>query len=70
MKTEALSAGYYKSEYFNVSVPKIQILTIEELLSGEKPKYYRVPGSSGGATLKAAPRKYKDEPSQVNLLDN
>ena len=36
MKKEAVSAGYYFSEGWNQSYPKIQILTIEELMSGAK----------------------------------
>ena len=65
MKTEAVSAGYYTSKYFDRSVPKIQILTVEELLAGESPEYYRVP-----TTFKSAPRKYKNDAFQPNLIDN
>lgn len=65
MKTEAVSAGYYTSKYFNRSVPRIQILTIEELLAGKSPEYYRVP-----TTFKSAPRKYKNDAFQPNLIDN
>jgi site-specific DNA-methyltransferase (adenine-specific) len=36
MKKEAISAGYYFSEGWNQNYPKIQILTIEELLNGAK----------------------------------
>jgi site-specific DNA-methyltransferase (adenine-specific) len=36
MKTEAANAGYYVSEGWNQNYPKIQILTIEELLNGAK----------------------------------
>ena len=34
MKTEALSAGFYSSPGWQRDLPKIQILTIEELLEG------------------------------------
>jgi len=36
MKTEAVSAGSYESLLWGGKYPKIQILTIEELLSGAK----------------------------------
>lgn len=39
MHTEALSAGFYETAWGRV--PKIQLLTVEELLSGEQPK---IPG--------------------------
>jgi len=38
MKTTAVSAGYYRSQLSGKDYPKIQILTIEELLNGIKPK--------------------------------
>ena len=37
MIKEAVSSGFYESEYYNKKYPKIQILTIEDLLSGEPP---------------------------------
>ena len=37
MKKEALNKGFYKSEFLERDHPRIQILTIEELLSGKKP---------------------------------
>jgi len=36
MRTEAASAGFYKSPWQKEPYPKLQILTIEELLSGKK----------------------------------
>ena len=36
MKAEAVVAGYYHSPLYNKDYPKIQILTIEELLQGKK----------------------------------
>jgi len=36
MKTEAISAGFYHSNIWNEDYPKIQILTIEEILDGKK----------------------------------
>ena len=36
MSKEAISAGYYASDLYQRNYPKIQIITIEELLSGKK----------------------------------
>lgn len=36
MQTEAVKAGFYKTAYGKY--PKLQILTIEDLLSGKKPQ--------------------------------
>lgn len=52
MITEATSAGYYESPWYG-AFPKIQILTIEGLLSGlEKPRY--PDPSRGGLSFKKA----------------
>jgi site-specific DNA-methyltransferase (adenine-specific) len=54
MKTEAMSAGYYKSDFYG-PFPKIQILTIEELLDGAELQYPHV----NRAKPKRAERKTK-----------
>lgn len=51
MTTEAVSAGFYESPGWSSSYPKIQILTIEQLLNGETVK---MPGQFG--TFRQAPR--------------
>ena len=38
MRTEAVSAGFYRSKGWGQDYPKIQILTIEELLHGAEIK--------------------------------
>ena len=38
MKKEAISEGYFDTEY-EQKIPRIQIFTIEQLLNGENPKY-------------------------------
>ncbi len=68
MKEEALAAGYYVPERLSKEhqAPKIQILTIAELLSGAKLKYPRL----AVTTFKKAGRKYKDSgPKQENCFD-
>jgi site-specific DNA-methyltransferase (adenine-specific) len=66
MRTEAASAGFYEPEHFNGSYPRVQILTITELLEGKTVQYPRLGPT---ATFKKAERKEKDHPSiQMFLL--
>jgi len=67
MMQEAVSAGFYEPEYYSGrQFPKLQILTIEELLSGKPVKYPRIAPT---ATFKTAERKEKGrEPKQRSLL--
>ncbi len=62
MIKEAVSSGFYESEYYNKKYPKIQILTIEDLLSGKEIEY-----SGVGRTLKDAKRHITDEGEQLKL---
>lgn len=55
MTTEAVSAGFYRSEFFGRDYPKIQILTIEDLLNG---KDVQMPTES--VAFKQAERVAKD----------
>ena len=64
MQTEAVSAGYYESK-LGTSYPKIQILTIEGLLSGQQKAEY--PDlARGGLTFKKSKPVEKD-PSQLEF---
>jgi site-specific DNA-methyltransferase (adenine-specific) len=62
MTTEAASAGFYTSEYFGNDYPRIQILTIEELLAG---KEVQMPMNL--TTFKQAEKIFKDS-GQKNLF--
>jgi site-specific DNA-methyltransferase (adenine-specific) len=62
MRTEALSAGFYDSEHFKGEYPRVQILTIRELLDGPK---VRFPQMGMGATFKPAPRKGRGEQQKL-----
>jgi site-specific DNA-methyltransferase (adenine-specific) len=67
MLKEALEAGYYAPEHLakKHTAPKIQILTIEDLLSGAELKYPRMLVS----TFRRAQRQFKDQgPKQGSLL--
>ena len=58
MNKEAATAGFYEPEHFQGrGVPKLQILTVEELLSGKRPE---LPRFAPEATFKRAERKGKD----------
>jgi len=57
MKEEAVSAGFYVPEFFpNKKIPRVQILTIQELLEGKEVEYPRV---APEVTFKKAERKRK-----------
>jgi len=60
MKKEAAEAGFYDPPGLLPPVPRVQILTIEELLAGRKLEYPRI----DVATFKKAPRKRKAKRSQ------
>ncbi len=66
MKEEAASAGFYIPERASERYPRIQILTIKELLEGKTIHYPRYHGSD--ATFKKAVRKGKTKkPEQLDL---
>jgi hypothetical protein len=56
MKTEAVTAGFYSSRWGN-RYPKVQLLTVTELLAGKKIEM--PPIQHVGATFKKAPRVAK-----------
>jgi DNA modification methylase len=64
MKIEAVSAGFYESEYFKDKHPRIQILTIAELLAGKPLLYPR----HKIETFKQAERKPKSQGEQAGLF--
>jgi site-specific DNA-methyltransferase (adenine-specific) len=63
MRTEAVSAGYYESEAWGKKYPKIQILTIEELLNGA---VIEMPPAWG--TFKQAEKIQKNTPTQTAMF--
>ena len=65
MAQEAISAGFYAHEHFRNEFPRVQILTIEELLAGAKAQY---PRYALQATFKRAPRRRREEGGNVLLL--
>jgi len=63
MRKEAVSAGYYRSPGWNKNYPKIQILTIKELLKGKGIDY--PPKTS--ITFKKAKKAEVDEHVQLTI---
>ena len=64
MMKEAVSAGFYESPHYG-NFPKLQILTIEELLEGTSLKY---PQTDAGGTFKRAERQSKSREEQAGLF--
>jgi site-specific DNA-methyltransferase (adenine-specific) len=65
MLTEAASAGFFRSETWQKDYPRIQILTIEDLLAG---KTLEMPPSAYGTFKKAEKVKKKGDATQDGLL--
>ena len=64
MRTEAAAAGFYKSLYGQDKYPRLQILTIAELLDGKAMAY---PQHSHNVTFKRAPRAETPQAEQLSL---
>ena len=70
MKNEAASAGLYKSPWDNQEYPKLQILTIKELLADPhrpNPRCLQVPGGAASHTL-PDPAKHKTKGKKTSEL--
>ena len=65
MRTEAAAAGFYVSKAFGKKYPRLQILTIEELLDGA---FVDMP--RGVVTFKEAPKVKPDPSEQRGLFKN
>ena len=62
MVTEAAAAGFYTPEHYpDRRYPRVQILTIEELLSGKRAEYPRL---APDATFRRAPRRRRSAGAQ------
>jgi site-specific DNA-methyltransferase (adenine-specific) len=65
MEKEAVSAGFYASEHINKQYPRIQMLTIEELLAGREVQY---PHLGPNGTFKQAERKQKESGTMQMMM--
>jgi len=64
MTTEAVSAGFYRSNLWQRDYPRVQVLTIQDLLNG---KGIDMPSFVSGQTFKKAERVKKKEGKQGEL---
>jgi len=67
MKEEAVTAGFFESKTWGKKYPKIQLLTIAELLAGKKIEM--PPIRQVGATFKKAARHRGSEGKQLSMED-
>jgi len=67
MRVEAASAGFYESPWGPTTYPKMQILTIEDLLNGKRIEM--PPVSQVNQTFKRAPRQKQKSGSQKSFFD-
>ena len=65
MRAEAASAGFYESPWGKH--PRLQLLTVEELLGGKQTDAPRATGSN--ITYKAAPKSIKKVAEHQDLFD-
>ena len=66
MLQEAASAGFYTPEHYpDHQYPRLQILTVADLLSGVEAQYPRV---APAATFRRAPRRRRGQGAQTNLV--
>lgn len=65
MTKEAVSAGFYQSRIMG-DFPKIQILTIEALLSGAEPRYPDLTMGQASFKKAKAEKKKADQPDLFN----
>jgi len=73
MRTEAATAGTYSSPWDGQAYPKVQILTIEELLADPQrpnPRCLRIPGGTAQHTLPEAPKHTQKQDKQAKLWEN
>lgn len=63
MRAEATGAGYYTSPGWNTKHPRVQLLTVEQLLAGKQIDYPHMTGR----TFKQAPKSHPEAPEQGTL---
>ena len=66
MIEEAATAGFYEAEELGKKYPRLQILTIEDILDGKQAEY---PRGAGRLTFQRAKRQGKKKREQPSLLD-
>lgn len=66
MKTDAASFGFHHTRWGNF--PRIQIITVEELLDGARIQYPHMTG--GNVTVKRAPKVQKPDAEKLSLFES
>jgi DNA modification methylase len=67
MRAEAASAGFFESPWNKEKYPRLQLLTVEELLAGKGIDYPRL--TAGDRTYKQAPRSVKKVAEPKSLFE-
>jgi hypothetical protein len=67
MRTETATAGFYESKMWNRRYPKIQLLTVADLLAGKA--IDMPPVRQVGATFKKAPKSTHGGTDQLDLSE-
>ena len=67
MRTEAVTAGFFESKTWGKKYPKVQLLTIAELLAGKKIEM--PPIKQVEATFKKAEKFKRKKDEQLNLSE-
>jgi len=67
MRAEAASAGFYESEFAKGKYPRMQLLTVEELLGGKR---IECPPHHTNVSLKSAPKARKKSRPHPKLFDH
>jgi site-specific DNA-methyltransferase (adenine-specific) len=65
MKTDAVTAGFYESALWGQKYPKVQLVTVAELLAGKKVEM--PPIKQVQATFRKAPRAIEKQSGQSEL---
>lgn len=68
MIAQAVSAGHYENEHFPKPFPKLQILSIEGLVSGNERALYPDLSMGGQTFVTAKKEKRRDEKKQLGLI--
>jgi hypothetical protein len=67
MRTEAVTAGFYESATWGRKYPKMQLLTVAELLAGKKVEM--PPIRQVDVTFKKAPKVMEQQGKQLELTE-
>jgi hypothetical protein len=67
MRSEAASAGYYEAPWTGARYPRLQLLTVEDLLTGRTVAYPAL--RDGDRTFQRVPRASESQTREAPLFD-